>query len=258
VKEVNLIAQDTTMYGRDLPGGFTIEDLLERLTNVPGIQWIRLLYCHPGGITDRLLSLMESEEAICPYLDLPFQHVNEVLLKTMGRNPGEETPRQLMKRIRRRTRHISVRTTLMVGFPGETAGMFRELCEFVRETRFDHLGAFVFSPEKGAAASRLQPTVKTDLAKQRLDEIMAIQSGISMEINNRMVGCVTPVLIEGVNHETDLLLNGRTATMAPDVDGSVLINKGVGEAGEIMPVLISEAHPYDLVGEILSLGEADG
>jgi ribosomal protein S12 methylthiotransferase len=251
VKEINLIAQDTTMYGRDLKPEATLEDLLERLVEVRGIRWIRVLYGHPQRVSNRLLEMMEKEEVICPYLDLPLQHVNAEVLKAMGRGDAGENPWRLIERIRSRRRRISLRTTLMIGFPGETEQAFRELYEFVRTAKFDHLGVFTFSPEGGTPAARLDRRVKRERAEERLDAIMRLQAEISEKENRTLVGEILPVLLEGVSDETDLLLRGRTATMAPDVDGQVLINKGVGRIGEIVPVRISEAHAYDLVGEIL-------
>ena len=250
VKEINLIAQDTTQYGSDLEGGICLEDLLEQLVKLDGIRWIRLLYCHPNGISDRLLDIMESEEVICPYLDLPQQHVNKKILTAMGRNPGKESPWELIGRIRSKKRRISLRMTLMVGFPGETEEIFNELMDFVRMVQIEHLGVFVFSKEKGAAAARLKQTVTHEDAEQRRDSIMALQADISKKNHKRLIGQTMSVLVEGPSHETDLLLKGRTATMAPDVDAQVLINKGKGVPGEIMPVLVSQAHAYDLVGEI--------
>jgi ribosomal protein S12 methylthiotransferase len=254
VKEINLIAQDTTMYGADLGGKGSLEGLLEKLVSIRGIQWIRLLYCHPERISDRLLELIDSEEIICPYLDIPFQHVNGKILRAMGRSElcGVD---KVLERIRGRRRSISVRSTLMVGFPGETEAMFKELCDFVSRAEFDHLGVFAFSPEKGTRAERLRPTVKRTEAEQRQERILALQSDISRSLCQKSVGQTLPVLIEGRHPETDLLLRGRTATMAPEVDGEVLINGGVGNPGDILPVLITEAHVYDLVGEIEENGE---
>ncbi len=252
VKEINLVAQDTSRYGEDIYGESRILDLLKGLCKIKGIRWIRLLYFHPNRLTEALLDFMDANEAVVPYLDLPFQHSNPDLLKAMRREVGKKTPRDLMTMIRNRRREIYVRTSLMVGFPGETEEMFEGLCDFVRMSEFDHLGVFAFSPEKGTSAARLPDQVESAIARERRKKLMAIQAGISKRKNQRMVGRVLPVLIEGESPETDLLLAGRTASMAPDVDGRVLINEGEGAVGEIMPVLITEAHEYDLVGGIVN------
>ena len=250
VKEINLVAQDTTMYGKDLATGATLEGLLEKLLKVEGLRWIRVLYSHPSRISERLLDLMDQVEALCPYLDIPFQHVNPRILLAMGRNEGEN-PWKLIERVRAKKRRISLRTTLMVGFPGETEKAFKELYQFVKEAEFDHLGAFAFSPEKGAPAARLHKKVRPERAQERLDAIMRLQRRISRKKNLAMVGKTTVALLEGESPETDLLLSGRTAGMAPEVDGRVLINKGMGKIGEMVSVLITDAQPYDLIGEIL-------
>ncbi|MBW1803993.1 MAG: 30S ribosomal protein S12 methylthiotransferase RimO, partial [Deltaproteobacteria bacterium] len=214
VKELNLIAQDTTFYGYDLEESVTIEDLLEKLLEIEGLQWIRILYSYPTRIADRLLKLIEQEERICPYLDIPLQHVNENILAAMGRSAGRETLRQLIRRVRALSRAISIRTTFMVGFPGETDAAFEELYEFIRTAAFDYLGTFIFCPEKGTPAARLGSVIDDDTAARRRDDIMALQSQISMKRNRMIVGKVLPVLIEGPSPETDLLLKGRTADMA--------------------------------------------
>jgi ribosomal protein S12 methylthiotransferase len=250
VKEINLIAQDTTRYGRDLEGDVHLEYLLERLVHVQGLRWIRILYGHPHGISDRLLELVDGEEIICPYLDIPLQHINEKILQAMGRRCNGENPWQLIERIRARTHQVSLRTTVMVGFPGETDEIFDELYGFVKAAEFDHLGGFIYSPEEGTSAARLETVVEERVAKERLDAIMSLQAEISERKNQEMVGHIVSVLVEGVSPETHLLLKGRTATMAPDVDGQVLINKGEGVIGEIVPVRIEEAYAYDLVGHI--------
>jgi ribosomal protein S12 methylthiotransferase len=195
--------------------------------------------------------MMEDHEQICPYLDVPFQHVSRRLLEAMGRDPGHEPPLALVERIRSRRRPISLRTTLMVGFPGETDAEFRELLEFVRAAEFEHMGAFVFSREEGSRAARLKDVTPAKTAAARRRKLMTLQAKIAAAGNRRAVGSVLPVLIEGVCPETDLLLTGRTAGMAPEVDGRVLINKGRGIEGEVMPVLVRESHAYDLVGEIV-------
>jgi len=242
VQEVNLIAQDTTMYGRDLRGGYQLEDLVEKLIQVRGISWIRILYSHPERITDRLLELMEPPSPLCPYLDIPIQHVDPEVLKAMGRGMDEAKVWQLIERIRSRNERVNLRTTVMVGFPGETETAFERLLGFVKHAEFDHLGAFVFSPEKGTAAYRMRNPVDTAVAERRRDRIMRLQAKISRSKNKGRVGQIYPVLVEGVRA-------GRTAFMAPEVDGQVLIREGVEEVGRIVPVRITGARTYDLVGE---------
>jgi ribosomal protein S12 methylthiotransferase len=251
VKEINLIAQDTTIYGADLGMEKGIERLLEELLAIKGIEWIRLLYSHPYEIRDSLLDLMDKEERIAPYLDIPLQHVHAGILKSMGREIRGETPAGLIDRIRSYKRGFSIRTTMMVGFPGETDDAFHELYDFVKKTEFDHLGTFIYSPEQGTHAARLKGIPEKKVSKKRRDSIMKLQSRISFKKNRGMINKTVPVLIEGLSKETDLLLSGRTIRMAPDVDTQVLINSGEGIRGEIQNVLITEAHPYDLVGEIV-------
>ena len=251
VKEINLIAQDTTIYGADLKDGTSIEKLLEKLLPIEGIEWIRLLYSHPYEISDSLLWLMNDEEKIAPYLDIPFQHVNKEILKAMNREIRGETPAELIGRIRSFKRSFSIRTTFMVGFPGETDRAFEEMYNFVKDTEFDHLGIFIYSPELGTPAARIKGIPDKRVSEERRDVIMKLQADISLEKNRKMINRVVPVLIEGVSPETDLLLCGRVIGMAPDVDSQVLINKGEGIPGKIQKVLITEAHPYDLVGEII-------
>jgi len=242
VQEVNLIAQDTTMYGRDLRGGYRLEDLVERLIQVRGISWLRILYCHPERITDRLLELMESPSPLRPYLDIPVQHVDPGILRAMGRGMDEARVRKLIDKIRSKNERISLRTTVMVGFPGETEAAFKRLVGFVKDADFDHLGAFVFSPEKGTAAGRMKNPVKKALAERRRDRIMRLQATISRKKNEARIGQVYPVLVEEARA-------GRTAFMAPDVDGQVLIRGGGTEVGRIVLVKITGAETYDLVGE---------
>ncbi|MBW1723486.1 MAG: 30S ribosomal protein S12 methylthiotransferase RimO [Deltaproteobacteria bacterium] len=252
VTEVNLVAQDTTLYGKDLGLGSGLEDLLEALIGLRGIRWLRLLYAHPHRISNRLLELLDEKNTLCPYLDIPLQHVNEEILLKMGRHGPGESPWQLLERIRARTSGLVLRTSLIVGFPGETEEAFEELCEFVRWAAFDHLGTFLFSPEKGTPAARMDGRVPPEIAKERQQIIMEIQAEISEKKHRGLLNKIVPVLIEGESDETDLLLSGRTIGMAPEVDGRVLVTKGRGMVGEIVPVRITEVHSYDLVGEIVS------
>ena len=251
VREVNLIAQDTTMYGKDLRRGYALEDLLERLIQVRGISWIRVLYSHPEGITDRLLELMEAPSPLCPYLDIPIQHVDPGILKAMGRGMVEAKVRQRIGRIRSRNERISLRTTVMVGFPGETESAFKRLLGFVKDVEFDHLGAFVFSPEKGTAAGRMKNAVKSAIAERRRDRIMQLQAKISRKKNESRIGQVHPVLIESAAGEGSSQTTGRTAFMAPEVDGRVFVRRGSAAAGQIVQVKITGAGDYDLIAELL-------
>jgi ribosomal protein S12 methylthiotransferase len=250
VQEINLVAQDTSWYGHDLDPPCTLEDLLEELLTIPDLKWLRVLYTHPYHLPDRLLELIDSEEVLCPYLDVPIQHVNPDILRAMGRPSDSEPIPQLIERIKRRSRKIALRTTVMVGFPGETEEQFRELCTFVGQVKFDRLGVFPFSPEKGTPAARLKDGIPQTVVKGRIEEIMEIQAENSRQLNRELIGKTVQVLVEGLHPETDLLLSGRTATMAPEVDGQVLINEGTAVVGDIVPVRITEAHTYDLVGGI--------
>jgi ribosomal protein S12 methylthiotransferase len=251
VMEINLIAQDTTIYGVDLGLDNGIEMLLEKLLNIQGLEWIRILYSHPNEIRDSFLALMDKEEKIAPYLDIPLQHVSPEILKAMGREIKGETPLELIDRIRSYKRGFSIRTTMMVGFPGETDDAFQEMHDFVKKVELDHLGTFIYSPEQGTHAVRLGEISEKRISTKRRNTIMKLQSSISLKKNRAMINKTVPVLVEGLSKETDLLLSGRTIRMAPDVDTQVLINSGEGIIGEIQNVLITEAHPYDLVGEIV-------
>ena len=250
VREINLVAQDTSWYGHDLDPPLALEDLLEELLTISGLKWLRILYAHPYHVTERLLGLIHSEEMLCPYLDVPIQHVNPDILKAMGRPLNSESIPQLIQRIRKGSRKIALRTTVMIGFPGETEERFRELCDFIKEARFDRLGVFPFSPEKGTPAARLKDSIPQEMVECRIEEVMEIQAENSRKLNEELVGKTVAVLVEGLHPETELLLSGRTATMAPEVDGQVLINEGSATVGEIVPVRITEAHTYDLVGSI--------
>jgi ribosomal protein S12 methylthiotransferase len=250
VMEINLVAQDTSSYGHDLDSSSTLESLLKKLLTISGLKWLRVLYAYPNSITEGLLDLIDSEERLCPYLDVPLQHVNPHILESMRRPVISESIPELIERIRRRSRHIAIRTTMLIGFPGETDEQFRELCDFVGEIKFDRMGVFPFCQEKGTPAAGRKDVIPAKVVDMRVKEIMKIQKGIMRELNKELVGKTLPVLVEGFSSETDLLLSGRTATMAPEIDGRILINEGSADVGEIVPVEITESHPYDLVGRI--------
>jgi len=250
VREVTLVAQDTTAYGLDLNPPADLAALLAGLTGIDGLGWLRVMYAYPRGITDHLIEVMSREPKICAYLDLPLQHSSPSVLKKMGRG-RMIPPSDLVTWLRREIPALSLRTTLMVGFPGESDEDFEDLMEFVARSRFEHLGVFAFSPEEGAGAAALPGQVAEEIKRERRERIMLLQKSISREHNRAMMDKVIPVLVEGYSPETELLLVGRSRGQAPDIDGQVLINKGTAAPGEITPVLITEAFDYDLVGEIV-------
>lgn len=251
VRELNLVAQDTTAYGEDLGPTPRLADLLDTLARTGLFSWTRVLYAYPQRITGRLLEVMAAHPSICPYLDIPFQHASERILQAMGRSGSPAEFLRLVQWIRVQLPTITLRTTLMVGFPGETDDDFQELYEFVEEVRFQRLGIFAYSPERGTAAARLGDSVPTRVKTKRLRKLAALQEKISLAYHRQLIGTIQPALIEGRSPETELLLEGRLASQAPEVDGRVLISSGCGRVGEIMPVRLTEAYPHDLVGEIV-------
>ncbi len=251
VVELNLVAQDTTAYGIDLGTNPRLPDLLDRLAKTGMFPWIRLLYGYPQRINRELLEVMSAYDCICKYLDLPFQHVSSRLLRAMGRAGSAHEFHQLIAFLHQYVPEVTLRTTLIVGFPGETEADFQELYDFVEQTHIHRLGIFGYSAEKGTRAARFSNPVPESVKQQRVQALADLQERISLDYQKRLLDTVQPVLIEGVSAETDLLLQGRLPSQAPEVDGCVHINKGFGQVGEIMPVRITEAHPHDLVGEVV-------
>ncbi|MFP3869329.1 MAG: 30S ribosomal protein S12 methylthiotransferase RimO [Syntrophobacteria bacterium] len=252
VRELNLVAQDTGAYGMDLGGNHRLHLLLDALAATGQFSSIRLLYTYPHRVNHELLQVMNSHPCICNYLDLPFQHASARVLRAMGRSGSGESFRQLIASIREYLPELTLRTTLMVGFPGETEDDFQELWDFVAQVRFHRLGIFAYSAEKGTAAARFGDPVPETVKQERLQALAALQASISLDHQKRLVGTIQPVLVEGASSETELLLEGRLPSQAPSVDGRVLINKGYGQVGEIMPVKITHAYTYDLIGEIIA------
>ena len=250
VRELILIAQDTTAYGRDLGNGTNLEELLKNLVNVKGLRWIRILYAYPKAdhFTDGLLELMAQEEKICPYLDLPIQHIDDQILKRMGRRSKGREIRSLLTTMRAFLPEISLRSSLIVGFPGEKESQFKALLDFVEEVQFDHLGAFKYSPELGTPASRLPHPVPESVKGERLRTLMEIQKKISLKKYQEMVGERRVVLVERPQGERGVL-RGRLQTQAPEIDGSVLLN-GKARVGDWVEARITQALPYDLVAKI--------
>lgn len=251
VKEVNLIAQDITAYGADRDDGARLETLLRELVKIEGLRWLRLLYAYPDGITDELLELMATEEKICKYLDIPLQHVDDRLLAMMNRRVDEAGIRDLLSRIRSRIPGMTLRTSFIVGFPGETEEQFSRLLDFVNEGHFERVGVFRYSREEGTAAATLPDQVPERVKKSRHRKLMKAQSRVSFRKNRALVGEVEPVLVEGYSEETELLLRGRSPRQAPDIDGQVYITAGQAEIGAIVPLRITDSSEYDLIGEIV-------
>jgi ribosomal protein S12 methylthiotransferase len=250
VQELILIAQDTTAYGRDLRDGTNLEKLLKNLAKVKGLHWIRILYSYPkaDNFTDGLLELMAQEEKICPYLDLPIQHIDNEILKRMGRRVRSNEIRSLLQNIRTLLPKVSLRSSLIVGFPGETENQFKALLDFVEEIQFDHLGAFKYSAEEGTPASRLPHSIPERVKEERLRTLMEIQKKISLKKYQEMVGQRRVVLVEGPQRERGVL-RGRLQTQAPEIDGSVFLN-GKARPGDWVEARMTQALPYDLVAQI--------
>ncbi len=255
VKELILVAQDTTAYGREQPGQPGIAELLEELAAIDGFKWIRLLYGHPARISLELLTTMAAQPRILPYLDLPIQHGHDEVLRRMGRGYGRREILGAVRRIREMVPGATLRTTVMTGFPGETEDHFQTLVDLVEEVRFDHLGVFLYCPEAGTPAAAWGPKVPRREARRRARILKATQARIVKARLKALVGTVQQVLVEGVSPESDYLLTGRMMSQAPDIDGQVYITGGTGQVGEIQAVRLTRALPYDLVGEIVGEGQ---
>lgn len=248
VKELILIGQDLGSYGKD--GGLEngLEQLLRTLADVPGVAWIRPLYIHPDAVTPALVKIIAGTPAICAYIDMPIQHVSEQVLTAMGRRGGAAAVRRALDLLR--DSGIWIRTTLMVGHPGEDEAAFRELEDYVAQGYFDALGAFAFSPEPDTPSAVLPPVDEAEKTA-RLKRIMALQKKVSRKKLQSFRGRTLSVLLEGCHHETELLLRGRTAFQAPEIDGQVLINEGSAPFGSLVEVEIVDTLDYDLIGRIV-------
>lgn len=255
VKEINLIAQDLAAYGRDR-GEEGLLPLLRALAAIDGIHWIRCLYMYPENINDEFLEFMANEPKLVKYLDVPVQHASDRILATMNRGVTKAELAETFGKLRARVPGIAIRTSVMVGFPGETEEEFQALKQFVRDQRFDHLGCFSYSQEDGTVAGRMKDQIDEETKARRLDEVMGLQKEISRANLLKYVGQEVAVLTEGPSDESDLLWQGRMSVQAPEVDGVVIINDGPVRKGEIQTVRITDAFEYDLVGEVVEI--ADG
>jgi len=255
VKEIILVAQDSSRYGEDLDQPDGLAHLLRELSHLEGVEWVRVMYTYPTHISDGFLDVLASEPKAVKYLDMPLQHASANVLKLMKRGGTRASLERLISRVRDRVPDIAIRTTFITGFPGETEADFQELLSFVREIKFDNVGVFTYSDEEGTPAYDLPNKVDPRIAKKRRHLIMQAQARISRLQNRARVGSIERVLFEGKAAETDLLWQGRIETQAPEIDGCVLINDAplgfVPLPGTFVNVQITESHDYDLIGQVV-------
>lgn len=252
IKEVIVIAQDTTKYGVDIYGTQKLAELLQKISEIDGIKWIRFLYSYPEGITDELIEVVKNNEKICKYFDIPIQHISNAVLKRMNRKTNKEQIENLISKIRKEMPNVVLRTSLIVGFPGETEGDFKELEQFVEKTKFDKLGTFMYSKEEGTPAAKLPEQIHGNTKKSRYNKIMAIQQKVSNENLKNKIGQVVEVLIEDISFDGKYLI-GRTSQDVPEEDGIIYVenNNFENKVNTFVNVKIIEVRDYDLIGKII-------
>ena len=251
VKELILVAQETTLYGKDLYGEKSLPKLLRELCKISGIRWIRILYCYPEEITDELIQVMKEEPKICHYLDLPIQHANDTILKRMGRRTSKQELIDIVQKLRKEIPHICLRTTLITGFPGETQEQHEEVMEFIDTLEFDRLGAFTYSPEEDTPAATFEDQIDEEVKEDRQADIMELQQEIAFDKAEDMIGREVLVMIEGKVADENAYV-GRTYRDAPNVDGLIFINTDVELiSGDFAKVKVTGALDYDLIGELM-------
>jgi ribosomal protein S12 methylthiotransferase len=257
VKEINLIAQDLTAYGRDRKDGSTLYGLLKEMDRVDELAWIRLLYAYPNFLDEPLLELIRDSEKICKYVDIPFQHISRALLQRMRRGKSGSSVREAVKKLRDAIPALTLRTSLIVGFPGESEADFEQLLDFVEEAKFDRLGVFKYSEEEGTAAAKFDGQVSEEEKERRWQEVMDLQSAVSRKKNQALIGTIQRVMIDGADPDTGKL-SGRTQAHAPEVDGLVFVESydtlsasNPPDPGAMIDVRITRAHDYDMTGEII-------
>ena len=251
VKELILVAQETTLYGKDLYGEKSLSKLLRELCKINGIRWIRILYCYPEEIDDALIQVMKEEKKICHYLDLPIQHANDTILKRMGRRTSKQQLKKIVRKLRQEIPDIALRTTLITGFPGETQEQHEELMEFVDEMEFDRLGVFTYSPEEDTPAAEMSDQISEEVKEERQAELMELQQDIVFDQAEDMIGQEVLVMIEGKVADENAYV-GRTYKDAPNVDGLIFINTDEElMSGDFAKVKVTGALEYDLIGELM-------
>ncbi len=247
VKEIILIAQDTTKYGYDLYGEYRLASLLRKLVEINGIEWIRLFYCYPDRITDELIELIASEEKICSYIDIPLQHCNREVLRAMNRSGSYDELKELLKKMRDKIDGLSIRTTFMVGFPGETDEQFEELCRFVKEMKFDKMGCFAFSPEEDTPAFDMENQIDDEVKQRRAEVLMNTQYYISEEANKNRIGKTYKTIVDSFENGKYI---GRSYLDSPEIDaGIIFTSKRTLKIGDFVNVKINSVSDYDLIGE---------
>ena len=250
VKELILVAQETTLYGKDLYGEKSLHLLLKKLCQIPGIHWIRILYCYPEEIYPELIDTIRTEKKICHYLDLPIQHASDRILKKMGRRTTKQQLKDIVGELRRNIPDIMLRTTLITGFPGETAEDHEELMEFVNEMEFERLGVFTYSPEENTPAALMENQIEEEVKENRKEELMELQQEISLDNGEKLIGKTLTVMVEGKVADENAYV-GRTYGDAPGIDGYIFINTGeLLMSGDFVRVKVTGALEYDLIGEI--------
>ena len=249
IKEINVIAQDITQYGRDLDGESKLVPLLKELVQIEGIKWIRLLYAYPLHISDELIELMAQEDKICNYLDVPVQHAHQEIRQKMNRPGSKEEILAVINKLRDRVPNITLRTSIIVGFPGESEEHFQTLLDFVKEAEFDNLGAFTYSREEGTAAAKMDCQIPEDRKEERYEKVMNLQSEISYRRNLNWVDEEVEVLVEDYQSQEPRIMIGRSQREAPEeIDGAIFIKDTTADKGEFVTVEITEAQEYDLIG----------
>lgn len=250
VRELILVAQETTLYGVDLYGKKSLPALLRKLAEIEGLYWIRVLYCYPEEIDDELISVIKSEDKVCNYLDIPIQHASDSILKRMGRRTSREQLREIIGRLRAQIPDICLRTTLIAGFPGETSKDYGQLLEFIDEIEFDRLGVFAYSQEEDTPAAEMDGQVREDVKLQRQKEIMELQQDIAFDLAEEMIGRVLYAMVEGKVADEDVYV-ARTYKDAPNVDGYLFITARENlMTGDFVKVRVTGSNEYDLIGEI--------
>ncbi len=252
VREISLIAQDSTNYGTDLYEHFMLPTLLQKVSEVEGIAWVRLHYAYPGFFTDELIEMMATNPKICKYIDMPLQHSEDAILRRMRRPGRQKDVRELIAKIRGRIPDVAIRTSIIVGFPGETEQDFENLKQFVQDMKFDRLGVFTYSQEEDTPAARLPDQVDDDIKEYRANTLMEVQREVAKEMNGKRIGKIIDVLVERYDGRNDVYI-GRSQYDAPEIDGEVFVANAAASIGEVIPVKITHSFEYDLSGEGVSL-----